>query len=100
MTGTSLRRCLVFFLLLAVTAAGCSGQERKRFEESLDHSIEANEISVGLPDLQRSSPKEVKEKEKQMLRTLNKVFKLQKESRSIFLETYIRIFQRITKISL
>lgn len=68
MTGTSLRRCLVFFLLLAVTAAGCSGQERKRFEESLDHSIEANEISVGLPDLQRSSPKEVKEKEKRMLR--------------------------------
>lgn len=57
-------------LLIGAAMLGCGKTEADRFEKSLILSIEANEISVGLPELQRSSPNDAKKKEKLMLRKI------------------------------
>jgi hypothetical protein len=83
----NLSRRLALLLLISASIIGCGRNNAKHFEESLLHSIKANEISVALPELQDSAPKEVKEKEKLMLQRIEQSLRAAEKVSTDFLRT-------------
>ena len=59
-------------LLVVLILMGCSSSESEKFKDSLVSSIRANEISVALPKLEKSAPRQVKPKEKEMIEYIEK----------------------------
>lgn len=87
MAGINISRGLTLFLVITAFLIGCGRNDAKRFEESLIHSLKANEISLALPELQRSAPKEVKEKEKLMLQYIEQSLRAAESVSPDFLRT-------------